>query len=391
VAATETISRRAILFGGVSLAAAQSEVAVIRVPDGGIQPQIVVEPDLVHLIYFKGDARAGDVFYCTSERGRLKFAPAVQVNTRPGSAVAAGTIRGAHLAVGKDNRVHVSWNGSVAQSGAKSGMMYAWRDPGQQKFAPERNLMRKTIELDGGGSVAADRLGNVFVAWHAREKTAPEGEDSRQVWISRSSDGGQNFAEERPAWAEATGACGCCGMRLLAAEDSTVYALYRSARNTEHRDVYLLRSDDHGRTFKGRVLDRWNIKACPMSSMYLANVAAGGSSHSNVVAAWETENDVFFADLDGVKPPQKPSEPLSNRKHPAVARRADGSTLMTWVEGSGWQRGGTLAWELFAADGRPVSRNTSAQPVSHRVPQRVPVWSFAAPFACADGSFAILI
>jgi hypothetical protein len=34
------------------------------------------------------------------------------VNSQPESAIAAGTIRGAQLAIGKAGRVHVAWNGS---------------------------------------------------------------------------------------------------------------------------------------------------------------------------------------------------------------------------------------------------------------------------------------
>ena len=34
------------------------------------------------------------------------------MNSQAGSAVAAGTIRGAHLALGRKGRVHVAWNGS---------------------------------------------------------------------------------------------------------------------------------------------------------------------------------------------------------------------------------------------------------------------------------------
>ncbi|MBL6764105.1 MAG: hypothetical protein ISQ14_04050, partial [Verrucomicrobiae bacterium] len=51
------------LFFGASVSA--DFVSVQRVPEEGLQPRVAVGRDgTVHLIYFKGDARAGDVFYC---------------------------------------------------------------------------------------------------------------------------------------------------------------------------------------------------------------------------------------------------------------------------------------------------------------------------------------
>src|SRR5207253_4479287 len=40
------------------------------------------------------------------------FSEPLRVNRHPGSAIAIGNIRGAHLAVGKNGRVHVAWMGS---------------------------------------------------------------------------------------------------------------------------------------------------------------------------------------------------------------------------------------------------------------------------------------
>lgn len=87
-------------------------VRLLRVPEGGLQPQVVTDDrgDL-HLIYYGGDAHHGNLFYVRSSDHGATFSPAIPVN-RPGSAIAAGTIRGAQLALGKAGRVHVAWNGS---------------------------------------------------------------------------------------------------------------------------------------------------------------------------------------------------------------------------------------------------------------------------------------
>jgi hypothetical protein len=42
----------------------------------------------------------------------VTFSSALKVNSHPGSAIAAGNIRGAHIALGRNGRVHVAWNGT---------------------------------------------------------------------------------------------------------------------------------------------------------------------------------------------------------------------------------------------------------------------------------------
>ena len=83
-----------------------------RVLHGGLQPQVAATADgTIHLVYFLGEPRRGDLFYSRSRDGGATFAQAVRVNSIPGSAIATGTIRGAQIAVGSSSRVHVAWNG----------------------------------------------------------------------------------------------------------------------------------------------------------------------------------------------------------------------------------------------------------------------------------------
>src|SRR5262245_50140001 len=86
-------------------------VTVLRTPDNGIQPQAATDAQgTVHLIYLKGEPRAGDIFYVRRQPGQKEFSKPIQVNTQPHTAMAMGTIRGAQLAVGKNGRVHVVWD-----------------------------------------------------------------------------------------------------------------------------------------------------------------------------------------------------------------------------------------------------------------------------------------
>ncbi|MEO8127992.1 MAG: hypothetical protein ABJF23_09925 [Bryobacteraceae bacterium] len=385
------ITRRtfAAALGGAGLALAEGVppgMTAARVPDNGIQPRIATGPDgKLHLLYYKGDPFHGDLYYVHSTDEAATFSSPVRVNSQEGSAIAAGTIRGGQIAIGRNGRVYVAWNGSsiaqpVAPVNPDSGkpgqpMLFARLNESGTKFEPQRNLMTLTSGLDGGGSLAADQAGGVFVAWHGRLPDAAKGEAGRQVFWSRSSDDGKTFTAEAPVWDQPAGACGCCGLSIFAARSGTSYILFRSATENVHRDVYLLSAARGAKMFHGGILHRWEINACPMSSMSFSEGRGG------VLASWETEGQVYFAPVDTRKPVAA-SETAAKRKHSYLAKNAAGQTLMTWIEGSGWQKGGTAAWRLFDAGGQPVSPAQTVGPS--------PVWSFAAPFSRRDGGFTIL-
>ena len=370
------------VFALAPRAAHHTSVSVIRVPNGGIQPQAMMEDGTLHLVYFSGDPKAGDLFYVKSPDYGASWSVPVRVNNEQGTAIAIGTIRGGQMAIGRKGRIHVAWNGSsVAQSDGplnpESGqrgapMLYARLNDAGTGFEPERNLMRRTFGLDGGGTVAADAAGNVYVAWHGKSPGAAKGEAGRQVWVAVSRDDGKTFAAEQAAWNEQAGACGCCGMAVLADSKGVVRALFRSATEEIHRDVYLLTSADSGRSFDGRKLHTWNINACPMSSMELAQ------GDGEVVGVWETGEQVYFEKLTGSNAgPVSAPGGAKARKHPRVAISPNGEMLMIWTEGTGWQRGGSLAWQLFDGSGKPVGDLGQVQ--------GVPTWSFGAVVARTDG------
>lgn len=363
-------------------------VTLTRVPNCGIQPQAAVEPNgAVHMIYFSGDPKGGDLFYIRSTAQSEKFSRPMRVNSQEGSVTALGTIRGGQIAVDGNGRVHVAWNGSNTalprgpvnpEAGTPgSPMLYTRLNDRGTAFEPQRNVMLHSFGLDGGGTVAADAAGNVYVAWHGKGIGAAEGEAGRQVWVAESHDAGKTFAAEVPAWSQSTGACGCCGMTLFAAREGTLFALYRSATQNVHRDIYLLASKNHGKSFQGSKVDPWEINACPMSSMSFAENAG------NTYAAWETGGQVLFGKVSGEAVPKLIAAPgeAKGRKHPRLAVNSRGETLLVWTEGTGWQRGGSIAWQVFDRNGNRIGDKGSAP--------GLPTWSFGAAATRADGTFTI--
>jgi hypothetical protein len=369
---------------------ADSAVALVRVPNNGIQPEAVVDARGVeHLLYFSGEPRAGDLFYVRSTDAGRTFSTPVRVNSQAGSAIGTGTIRGGQLALGRDGRVHVTWNGSdtampkgvanPANGQPTAPFLYARSNAEGTQFEPQRNLTTRGYFIDGGGSIAADRDGNVYAVWHAAPVDGKPGEDHRLVWIARSTDAGATFTAEEPASRENTGACGCCGMRALASSN-TLFLLYRSATAMIHRDIHLLQSTDRGRTFRSTPVQEWEINACPMTSMSFA------ATPDTILGAWETAGQVYFGRVDpkagAIPVPIAAPGAGGTRKHPRLAVNGHGETLLVWTEGTAWARGGSLAWQTFDASGRATGSKGTAP--------GLPVWSFAAPIVRADGGFTIV-
>ncbi|MBI5396922.1 MAG: hypothetical protein HZA91_16625 [Verrucomicrobia bacterium] len=357
-------------------------VELLRAPDGGIQPQAAVDArGVVHLIYFKGEPRAGDLFYVRREPGRDGFSKPVRVNSQAGSAVATGTIRGGQLALGRGGRAHVAWNVSQAAEpkgpGGGGPMLYARLNDAGNAFEAQRNLATWAGGLDGGGTVAADKDGRVFVAWHARG--ASEGETQRMVVLARSGDDGRVFERERAVAPKPAGACPCCSMRAFVDRAGALYLLYRNSAGGSDRDMALLVSRDHGGQFDGGTIHKWSVNRCPMSSESFTEGGAG------VTAAWETQGQVYFAKVESgtakvSKPTAAPGDG-AKRKHPLVVASAAGETLFAWVEGSGWARGGSLAWQLYDRTGRPAVNGRA---------DSVPTWSLLTGFARPDGGFVLV-
>ena len=217
---TRSTAFAVLLFALNATLAAGQHVKLITTPDDGIQPQAAVDSKgVVHLIYFKGEPRAGDIFYAHREPGQKEFSKPIQVNTQPHTVMAMGTIRGAQLAVGKNERVHVVWDGmgegaSNAHASAHarpahdssthehplhdpsahvrpthdaaeshSPLFYTRLNDAGTAFEPERNVITYAWGLDGGSSVAADPEGNVYVAWHAPKPGNTNGQAGRAVFL----------------------------------------------------------------------------------------------------------------------------------------------------------------------------------------------------------------
>jgi hypothetical protein len=112
--------------------------------------------------------------------------------------------------------------------------------------------------------------------------------------------------------------------------------------------------------------------------------AAMCEAPSGALAAWETEEQVYFGRISpqAQEPIEAPNK-KDKRKHPAIAANAKGEVLLAWTERMTWNTGGALAWQLFDREGTPVVGSAGKI-------EGVPAWSLVAAVAQPDGQFLII-
>jgi len=107
-----------LLALSANLAAGQ-HVKLIATPDDGIQPRAAVDSKgAVHLIYFKGDPKGGDIFYVSPRTRREKVFQTMAVNTQPHTAMALALFAALNSQSAKMDAS--TWPGMVWAEGVRS-------------------------------------------------------------------------------------------------------------------------------------------------------------------------------------------------------------------------------------------------------------------------------
>ena len=357
-----------LLAGACGPAVLSDTVTLLRIPDGGRLPSALVDDGgVVHLVYFQGEPRAGDLLYAKRAPGESDWSEPQFVNSQAETAVGIGPIDGGQVALGADGRLHVVWFKL-----GRTEFLYTRSNDAGTGFERQFTLAGGE-DVEAGPAVAADRDGGVYVFWHTGEP--PEAE--RSVYMAVSHDNGRSFEPARPVSAAAEGACDCCGLRALTEGPGVVRVSYRGAGDNVRRGQRLLTSRDAGRTFEDTPIDDWRINACPISTSSLAAGPTGATM------AWENAGQVFLSPVDAPQQTLAPSGAAEwRRKNPAVATNPRGETLLAWADGPGWQSGGTFHWQIYDAGGEPIDdRGTGPE---------IPEGSVPAVVAEPSGGFLVL-
>ena len=139
----------------------------------------------------------------------------------------------------------------------------------------------------------------------------------------------------------------------------------------------LLISRNHGANFEIAYSHPWKISTCPMSS------ASISESPADILAAAETHGRVFFVRVDPkTGQASSPVSPDIQAKHPVAVANSKGETLLVWAEGTGWNKGGAVAFQLFDKENQPLPEKGRAEGLKP--------WSLPTAFAESDGNFTIV-
>ena len=344
-----------------------ADVSLLRLPEGGRLPRAVVDGGgTAHVVYFQGEPRAGDLLYVSRPPGAAGWSEPRYVNSEPGTVVGIGPIDGGQIALGRDDRLHVTWFKL-----GRTEFLYTRTAEDGTGFEPQFAIAAGE-GVEAGPSIAADRAGNIYVFWH----TGGPPDAERSVFMTVSRDDGQTFSAARPVSGETEGACDCCALHAMTDEEGAVHVSYRGAGENVRRGQRLLTSLDRGETFTDELIDLWRINACPISTTSLTRGPDG------MAVSWETAGQVHVSAVDALQQAAAPAgEAAARRKNPAVAVNHRGEMLLGWGDGFGWQSGGTFHWQRFDADGQPLGEQGTGP--------EIPDGSFPAVVSEPDGTFLV--
>jgi hypothetical protein len=103
-----------------------------------------------------------------------------------------------------------------------------------------------------------------------------------------------------------------------------------------------------------------------------------------VTVAWETEGQVYFTGTGDLETRVSPTGTAqTRRKNPTVATNDQGETLLAWSDGPGIRSGGTLHWQLFDTENKPIGESAGGT-------ETIPDGSVAVTLAQPDGSFVVI-
>ena len=367
------------------LFAADPKVAFEKTPHGGIQPQAIIDArGTLHVLYYKGKPREGDLYYVSRTKDERSFSAPLKVNNIAGSACCIGSIFRARMAIDRDGFAHVLWNGSfgfVKKQWEKKGkqrtpeeftyLFYARLADDRKSFRQQVNLNRNTYGLDGNGSITVDRNGVIRVFWHAKIKGRPD----RMAFMVQSTNRGKSFSIEKPITQRPVGACECCTLEAFSSSSGKTFVAYRTAEKTG-RDTVIFSAEKHDNAFKEIHRHSWKVFTCPASTFAFAEDA------QRIYAAWETKGHIYTKDVLSSAESIKVSSSKNNCKYPSIAINSRGDRLTTWSTNTGWGKGGYIQYKLTNRDGTLISQ-------SNLPGHSPPAYSFSSACTLATGGFVI--
>jgi hypothetical protein len=276
------------------------------------QPQLAYDGTRLGLAYGAGNS----VFFAASTDSGKTWTKPVLVST-PGK-LSLGMRRGPRIAMTPGAIVISAVAGE--KGGGADGDLLTWRSVDGGKSWSTGKVINDLASAarEGLHAMVAGGNGLVFAVWlDLRQK-------GTRLYGSTSHDGGATWSPNVLVYESPSGTvCQCCHPSAAIDAQGRIFVMFRNVLDG-NRDMYLVRSDDGGKTFGPAAKfgsGTWKLDGCPMDGGAVA-VDAGG----NPISVWRREGDVFLS--TGANPEQR----LGVGRQPILTATPRGPVL-AWTEG----------------------------------------------------------
>jgi photosystem II stability/assembly factor-like uncharacterized protein len=276
------------------------------------QPQLAADGARLLMTYGAGDS----VFFTASPDSGKSWSKPVRVASQ--GKLSLGMRRGPRVVVARQAIVISAVVGEKGR-GADGDLIF-WRsaDGGNTWSSGKPINDVPSAAREGLHTMAANGAGLIFAAWlDLRSKGS-------RIYGSTSSDGGVTWSPNQLVYESPSGSvCECCHPVAAVDPQGRIYVMFRNSVEG-NRDMYLVRSDDGGKTFGPATkagTGSWKLNACPMDGGGL-QVGKDGAA----VAVWRRESTVYLSTSSN------PEQLIGPGRQPVVAETPAGPVL-AWTEG----------------------------------------------------------
>lgn len=340
---------------GIAPALAAPTVNVLKLPEGCLVPDAVVDArGVVHVV----TGYAHDAYYFQSTDNGRTFSTPLKLNGPEGVTTTMGE-RGPKLALGKDGSVHICW-ADQWKPGIHVFARYTRSLDGGKTFPPPKAI--SDVWGFDGLTMTADAAGNVLAFWHITDDRKPAEKHATWLYMVRSTDNGDTFANSEPLKIVGHNglACSMCQLRAITTADGRVCLAFRSASDNI-RDFYILTSKVTENNFTAvRVnTDAWLLDSCPMCGPELT-LAPDGRAYCAVMTShkvyWSVANAALTAFTQHVATPANEL----NEIYPAAIANRKGDVLFLWQVGPmSVNATAVVKWARYTADGKATGEQNT--------------------------------
>jgi hypothetical protein len=256
----------------------------------------------VHVAFSEGDS----IMYTVSADKGKSFSPPVLVALLP--RLASSHSRGPQIAL--------NGSGISIIAGDKSGNIFSFKKSGSDPWKKTARVNdRDTSAREGLMALGGD--GNILYAVWLDVR-----DGHNKMYGSASADAGESWSKNALVYASPDSTiCECC-KPTVAVDGNHLYVMFRNLIRG-NRDLYLIRSDDDGKTFnQAEKLGKgsWKLDGCPMDGGGLVI-----DDHGNPQTVWRRENKLYRCE------PGKTEQEIGEGRSCGLTS-VNAKNLYTWTE-----------------------------------------------------------